>query len=238
MKIAICDDNKNDIDALSVLMKELDAECFGFNDPDSLCEAIGDGGYDAVVMDVELGAENGISAAAKLVHCNPELPVIFYTAYAEKYSQNIFIESDELSPFALIAKPPSADIVQRCLEKLKNSIIEKESTPMLTFRSASNRVTLSCREIMYIESCGHSLLLHCADGNTHRIYEKLSQVHDRLPDHFAFCHKSFVVNSDYVKLLSAGWCTMADGTELSVSRSRKEEFKRIVLMRRGTRVEE
>lgn len=122
MKIAICDDKNSDINDLFQQLRstEYSVELVCFTEGKQLFEYVSDKSNEitAVIIDIELADANGIKIANELRALLPGLPIVFYTAYASKYAQNIFLESLELKPFALITKPPSGIIVKECLRQL------------------------------------------------------------------------------------------------------------------------
>ena len=79
---------------------------------------------------------------------------------------------------------------------------------------------LNMRHITYLESAGHSLIVHLNDGRTfrriahYRDYEGLLEIN---PDFFR-CHKSYVVNMRYVTNWDLNSLTLADGSSVNISR--------------------
>lgn len=63
--------------------------------------------------------------------------------------------------------------------------------------------------------------------NGDRIYQKLTDLVDLLPDYFHQCHKSYIVNLEYVVRLERTLLYMADGRMVPVSRTHQAETKEI-----------
>ena len=66
---------------------------------------------------------------------------------------------------------------------------------MLPIRQTMERI--DCHEICFMESRGHNVYIYTKNREI-RIYQKLTDLVDLLPDYFHQCHKSYIVNLEYV----------------------------------------
>ena len=90
-------------------------------------------------------------------------------------------------------------------------------------------------KIEYIESAARKLELHLADGELLQslfIRTSFEEEVRELTEHgnFLQIHKSFLVNLDYVKQLTADSVIMNSGAQLPVSRAKAPKVKREYLL--------
>lgn len=146
--------------------------------------------FDLVFLDVYLeGASDGISVARELREHDPSVPLVFLTI-----SREHAVESYEVQATGYLVKPVEpkklADVLDRVLPV---------ASPRLAFRVGATRRYFDYRDIEYLESRDHAVLLHTADGSCYRGLAKLDDVQDELHDpRFLRCHRSCIVNMDYV----------------------------------------
>ncbi|MCQ5056393.1 LytTR family transcriptional regulator DNA-binding domain-containing protein, partial [Agathobaculum butyriciproducens] len=58
-------------------------------------------------------------------------------------------------------------------------------------------------------------------------YESLEKVYERVKQYdFLFIHKSYLINYRYIETIRYDSVTMTDGTEFSISQSRRKEIRK------------
>ena len=84
--IVVVDDHKTFSDLLSLALSgEQDLECVGTaHDRSSALQLVSQHRPDVVVMDVDLGGDNGIAVTAELTSAYPDLSVVILTAHATR----------------------------------------------------------------------------------------------------------------------------------------------------------
>jgi len=89
------------------------------------------------------------------------------------------------------------------------------------------------RDINYIESDGHYINIYMS-GSELRQFNSLNEIAKKLPAYFKRCHRSFIVNMNYIKEIGNNSIIMDDinNTQIPVSRVfynglRKEFFEYI-----------
>jgi DNA-binding LytR/AlgR family response regulator len=199
MEIAVCDDNKLfllEIEEQLSMLPMVD-NIHKFSSLETFLLSIEDGKrYYAVLMDIEW--ENkvaGMDAAAQVYKLCPEMKVIFVTGRVERYSQQIFLHRTKLSGY--LTKPINTDLLRANLQKVADALFLQEH-PALILRKKGTPVSIPLRDILYIESQGHNILVHTA-GETITAYERLANVMRSLPAGFYQCHKSFIVNMNQIR---------------------------------------
>lgn len=111
-------------------------------------------------------------------------------------------------------------------EQTAYPIIENTTTQndklILSVRQSIEQI--NCHEIYFLESRGHNVYIYTENGDL-RIYQKLSDIINLLPDYFHQCHKSYIVNFEQVAHLEKTQFSMTDGRIVPVSRMHQAETK-------------
>ena len=96
---------------------------------------------------------------------------------------------------------------------VKNHIVLKDKT----------KVYIS--DLMYIKSDDHYLEIMTQDDKKHTVRGKLSQIKEELPPNFIQCHRSYIVNSNFIKQIQSNSLTLINKSQIPLSRSYKDKFK-------------
>lgn len=135
---------------------------------------------------------------------------------------NIF----ELEPTYLLVKPVSEQklfaTVAKAIQKL-----EKNSSNMLQLCFKNRLIKIPYQEIMYIESDKRYIEIHYA-GKSERALMKLDAVLKKLPDYFARCHQSYVVNVRRITKWEGNIIYMEHNVSIPISKNRLKETKEII----------
>ena len=102
----------------------------------------------------------------------------------------------------------------------------QESRLTVTFQNRVSAVAL--RDISYIEFSVRSATIH-AGTRVLRTYEKLSSLQQRVDSRFIQCHKSYLVNMDYVIGFQGNALELCGGVEIPVSQSRAKVTRETLL---------
>ncbi len=225
MRIAVCDD---EITILEILQKQLEelpqvSQTLVFSVAERLFRALERGcQFDVVFMDIDWKKEkNGIDFAEELLRISPNTQVIYVTGYNDRFSQQIFLKKANLCGF--LVKPVQAEMLEALLEKAKKNI-EKQETEKLLISQNGVVYAFPFRDITYFESAAHRLAVHTADGCLF-FYGKLEMVKQQLPPCFFQCHKSFLVNMDYIRRIDKRSIFLKTGEEIPISKVKYAETR-------------
>ena len=100
------------------------------------------------------------------------------------------------------------------LEKVKNIVTEGYIT-------LKDKTKVYLNDLMYVKSEDHYLHAFTQDGKRHFVRGKLSQILQELPPNFVKCHRSYIVNKNYIQSAHQGFITLKNKSEVPVSRSFK-----------------
>lgn len=179
--------------------------------------------FDIALMDIHLGqnSENGISLAQELFPSSCGTAVIFITGYVE-YVSDVY-DADHVY---FLRKPVSRDY----LEKALNKALEFHRSPASTFPVHINGTTtlIDLREVLCIESFYRKLRFRLWN-ETLECYGSISSLPEFVRKQMIQCHKSFLVNPDYIRTLDRQKFLLKDGTTVPISRTRYNDSRQLFL---------
>ena len=205
MRFAICDDEPEHINILQDHFNkrpELAIAHDAYTSGEALLDAYNNGArYDALFIDMEMGAMNGIDTA-NAVRALDEKAIIIYVTSHTRYMKKAFghnvLDFVEKANFAT-ELPHAIDTVARELARRRLS---------LSIDDNKKTVHLYYDEIFYIESNSHYMVFHTRES-VYRTRCSLSQLEATLsPGIFARAHKSYLVNLEHVRAVNAADITL------------------------------
>ena len=224
MKIALCDDNHLFLNEMQEQLQSISVvdSVQSFEELEDFLDTVRGGtAYDAVLMDIDWNRnKSGIQAAEELYRIAPDTKVIYVTGYTECFVQQVFLHKANLSGF--LSKPVEQTLLQQNLDKVKQNMTEQEER--LVIRSNGALFHIPVQDIHYIESQGHTVLIH-TEKETITAYEKLNNLFEQLPESFCQCHKSYIVNMHHVRRFQGGKVLLKSDHVIPISRSRNAEAK-------------
>lgn len=219
-RIAICDDLKEERDNLKNLLDEyfrqqgIQYKVTEYTCGENLIYDYEEGreGFNLIFMDIFMGGINGFETTKKIREFDKYVSIAFLTV-----SQDFAVDSYDVEASAYFLKPVDKTRLFTMLERQTRM----EKSPVLEFRRKGSVRYYDYRDIVYIESSGHLVTLHLADGSDDTAYYKLDDL--QLDDpRFLRCHKSYLVNMDFVKYAETEFL-MQDGSKVPIrAHSRKE----------------
>ena len=228
LRIAICDDCKEDLERVQGFVKEyLDmkgqtADIKTFNHPDPLiteCESFRPQVY---ILDIVMPMVTGIQAAREIRWNQPEAQIIFATS-----ESSFALESFDVNPINYIMKPIDKDKLFATLD-LAISRVEIEDKRSITVKVKGGLCTMRIEDIMYIDYRNHVVTYHLISGDcestpTLRIgfAEYMNENHGG--DVFVRCHESIFVNLPAIDKLTKTEITLRNKEIIPVSKSRYPE---------------
>ena len=223
LSILICEDEKEWAESIrTLILKNYGADaqvrvCLSKEELDR--EEKSGGEFDAVLMDIQLGGENGIELASELKNRHPQWQFIFVSGYIDEYLEGMFLS---IRPAGVLRKPVDGDLCIRLLEKLSR---EKQSEQGILMKLYGGRIRkIPFKEINYFESDKRIVKIHLT-GAEEQCYEKLDNLEKHLPDSFLRCHRSFLVNMDKITGFEKNKIKLSDGTTVDVSRMKMKDSR-------------
>lgn len=197
MRIAICDDSLEYIETIEKYFDELNIsniEHDVFLNGEDLIKAYehGNGDYDALFLDMEMGEMDGIETANRIRKIDRHLVIVFVTSHSQ-----YMLRSFECMPFRFLMKPLQIQNFKKILGEVQIKLNDFPET--FIFLENKKRTRIYCSDIIFFESSSHWILIHTIDGKVHKTRKSMSEllnVIDRST--FARVHRAFVVNLSHI----------------------------------------
>ena len=221
MRILICDDEKQYLDALCVHVQEyMDkrfVECDITLATSPLEVTNKDLRYDLAFLDIQMEGMDGISFAKELRRYNSKLALFFVTNY-EEYQDNAM----DLQAFRFFSKPFDIARLYSGLDKAMEYIDGAYVDFFLYGDSAQQRIMVD--DILFVTRSNRKVELNTtAQSFTTR--ESFDDICHKMPPLFFYqVHKSFCVNLHYVKQYSYSELYLTDGTRIPIAPRKQSSF--------------
>lgn len=225
MKVAVCDDLRESLIQIEELLQQIPYIQLidTFTNINHFYDEIKEGkSYDVVFMDIDWKQEKtGIDFAAELQKYSPNSQIVYVTAYTMEYVEDVFLTASNLSGFLM--KPVKMKQLEKNLEKVRRRLPDKEGK--LLVKQRGTMIAIPFKEIIYIESQLHKVSIVLKEVS-YQCNEQLSSIKKRLNDQFLECHKSYMVNMEYIQELKNGEVLLNNGVTISVSKTKAGEAKK------------
>lgn len=173
---------------------------------------------DLIFLDINLPEMSGVSFLRSLVH--PPL-VIFTTAYPQ-YA----VDGFDLEVVDFLLKPFSFERFCKAANKAREKIKTKSEVPLpskITVKSDRKIYQIAVNDILFIESCGDYILLHCTDKKL-TIHGTLKSWEEKLSSsQFLKVHRTIIVNLQKIEHIDGNTICM-EGHKLPVSEQYREQI--------------
>lgn len=227
MRVAVCDDHPEEAEALRKLLKNsgLVNQVRCFIQPDGLRKAVRRGErFDAALMDIDWNLPvSGFQLAEQLQGDAPAMQIIFVTGYNDRFADQVMLTHANLCGY--ITKPVNEELLIRYLLRVREKQKEWEGKTLLVSRKGLTEA-IPVREICYLESSGHQLMIHTGDTCI-CCYERLVDVMERLPRNFYQCHKSYAVNMDCIRRIDKNWLVLKNEEQVPISKARYAQTRTV-----------
>lgn len=200
INIAICDDRAEDLEIIysyvSKNLKDLDIsfKISSFSEGQDLIDYINSSKevYDIIFLDIYMKFCNGIDIAKKIREFDKECKFIFITS-----SKEHAIDSYDVNAIYYILKPINEEKLSSAI-KIAIERLDKENKQIIVTNKKGNYKILY-KDILYAESKARVVNIYLKSGELISFYSKLEEFFQSLQDErFIKCHKSFLVNMDYI----------------------------------------
>lgn len=226
MKIALCDDEKSVLKTLHEKVLDIPyvSNVKDFRKLKTFRESIEDGeDFDVVLMDIDWNEEvNGIDVAERLFEKDPSIQVIFVTGYNEMYSQSIFLQKLNLCGY--LVKPVNTEYLDILLKKAAKKVSINNKNALL-LKKKGEIYAIPFEQIIYLESRGHQVTVHSIKDHI-QCYEQLEKIKKDLPEHFMQCHKSYIVNMNYIEKIEKNRIYLTTGADMPISKAKYGESRK------------
>lgn len=237
-KIAICDDDKRDIEILKELLLRTNVvdtglfQIYTFEAGEHLFfhQKMD---FDLIIMDMQMGNMDGYESAMKLRQMDANFLLVFCSGVVMPVPQHF-----KAGVFRYLEKKNSDEDMVTELNDIVREMTKRKARPHLLclYGSGRDRIRVYPEEVLYIAIKGNgSQIVACGQikgqypDATLRTSMNLDAIAEVFTEEYGFVriHNSYIVNMDYITNLSRTSIKLEDGTELGIARSKIKHFQQV-----------
>ena len=167
--------------------------------------------WDILLLDIEMGAMDGISLAKRIRQDNETVQIVFVTGFGDYIS-----EGYEVSALHYLMKPVKRDKLFAVLDRAVAAIQKTERVVLLPV--AGEMLRLPVGQIEYVEAFSHAVAV-TTEADTIQVKMPISEIEKLLGEGFVRCHRSYLVGLKHIARLSRTEVILDSGKALPLSRS-------------------
>ena len=224
IRIAVCDDTieytQQTVDLLEQwsLKRGIAIKTDCFDNGDSLLNALATQPYDIVFLDIIMPMFSGIDTCAEIRKENRHIKIIFLSV-----SPEFGVDAFRVKANGYLLKPLEPS---KLFELMDEHLSENdEDSDFLIVKSTSMVRKVPLNTICYVEAQNKHILLYTSDNTILTLTMPLHQLVPQLNfPHFFQCHRSYIVNMNYIRSHCKNELIMHNGCTIPISRNIAKEF--------------
>lgn len=228
MKIAICDDEIEYVNDIEQHLKQyftehgLSLNLFKYNNGIELLNS--QNSFDIAFLDIEMPDINGIELGKKLQSTNPDLVLIYITAY-----NHYLDDALDLGITRFFDKPIDSKRFYKGLDKAIEKLDQTEV--QIHLKDSDNGITsVKINDIIMAEIEKRKTKIVTKD----KIYYSKSDIkfwrENLNKSYFESPHNSFIINTNYITYYQKDYVILYDKYNIPIAYSKRAEFKKKFMM--------
>lgn len=224
LKIAVCDDDKNVLQNVEMILFDY----FKKNSIEYLLDKFDDGvdllnsakKFDIIFLDIEMEYSNGIDVAEHIRIFNSSVPIVYITSYTDYWRRAFKVHA-----FGFITKPLKETDFQDLLDDYFNTFSMTHKNTV-SFVTSDGAICIDYEKILYFYiKSKRNVDLFTKDEN-YLLRENISDIYERLEKKWFYqTRRECIVNLRNVKKVQHDYAiVMVDGSILPLAQRKKEEF--------------
>lgn len=218
INIGICDDEQQQLEYLKKLVLEWGAHTHNkivvhtFENAEQFVFAWEENkSFDLLLLDIELGGQNGVDLAKTIRKKDEGVCIIFVTGLPDYIE-----EGYEVSALHYLMKPINENKLCAVLDKAIARLNKVEPSIVLVCRGETIKVLQ--KDIFFIEAFAHSTVIHTVSA-TYELKKSISKIESEL-EAMAFirCHRSYLVGIRHISRISKTDILLDNGQIVPLSR--------------------
>lgn len=213
LKIFVCEDNSEQLKRITdiisdiVMIENLDMKIeLATEKPDNILDYIKENDVSGLYfLDVDLKDKiNGLKLAEQIRKYDPRGFIVFITTHAEMSYLTFLYKVEAMDYIIKDNYNNIKDRVHQCILNANEKYTSKTTDiqKVFTIKSDDKMINIEYNKILFFETSSviHKVIVHAIDRQI-EFYATMKELEDKLDDRFYRCHKSFIVNKDYIKEL-------------------------------------
>ena len=226
-KVAICDDSDADRRYIMDMVRSWasaaghEVQIDGFPSAESfLFRYAGESDYDILLLDIEMGAMDGVTMAKELRKSNDTVQIIFITGYSDYIS-----EGYEVAALHYLMKPVNEEKLCLVLDRAAEKLAKNER--VLNFEVSGEMVRVPSYQIRYADVLGNYVTVHAQTDVTVKM--TLGELEKQLDERFYRVGRSALVNLTQISRVTRAEIRLNDGTAIPLPRGAYEGVNRAII---------
>ena len=226
-RVAIVDDSETDAQFVRDLLidwsenRQLGIQAQIFSSAESfLFRYAEDKDWDILLLDIEMGAMDGVTMAKRVRRDNEAVQIVFITGYSDYIS-----EGYEVAALHYLMKPVNREklltVLDRALDK------RRQQERCLILESAGELVRIPFYEIRYLDVRQNYVTVHAKDDHT--VKRTLGDFEKDLDNRFCRVGRSMIINLSFIQRVTKTEVRLSDGTVLPLPRGAYEPLNRAII---------
>ena len=227
IKFAICDDEPRMAQELaSHLADYMRKKSISDYSVSSFCNGralLESGSYDVIFLDIQMEQPDGMETARQLRRREDHSLLVFVTVLKE-----CVFDAFQVEAYDYLLKPLDRARFRRTMDRVLRSLGQRAAGGIVIQKGHGCEV-VPFSSLVYGEVLGRKIYLHKAGGSVTAYYERLENLERQVDGRFFKCHRSYLVNLDYVSGCQDGQVDLAQGEKIPVSRLRERALTQALL---------
>jgi DNA-binding LytR/AlgR family response regulator len=211
MNIAICDDIAAEAeeirDYLLFYFKQngFTGNLHIYNSGEALLADFSPGCFDVIFLDIYMHGLNGVETATRVRESDPDCLLVFVTS-----SDSHMRDGFALRAASYVEKPLTPEKLEVAFSQCRNLFLK--NARFIEVVSNRHRIKIPFTRIVYAEGMERTMYYHLDSGKTIESRMKMEDAAEQLSGSpFLRCHRSFIVNMNYVEDVLAADLLMKNG---------------------------
>ena len=226
-RVAIVDDRKTDAEFVQGILsswaeqRQADIRAEVFTSAEAfLFRYAADKEWDILLLDIEMGAMDGVTMAKRVRQDNEAVQIVFITGYSDYIA-----EGYEVAALHYLMKPVNKDklfaVLDRALEK------RKREERCLNLEAYGEMVRIPFYEIRFLDVHQNYVTVHAKADYT--VKRTLGDFDKELDDRFCRVGRGMILNLKYIQRVTKTEVRLSDSTVLPLPRGAYEPLNRAII---------
>jgi len=176
--------------------------------------------YDILLLDIEMGAMDGVTMAKKLRKNNDTVQIVFITGYSDYIS-----EGYEVAALHYLMKPVKEEKLLSVLDRAAEKLSRNEK--VLNFEIGGEMVRVPIYQIRYADVSGNYVTIHALTDVTVKM--TLGELEKQLDERFYRVGRSAIINLTHISRVTKTEIKLSDGTAISLPRGAYDGVNRAII---------
>ena len=182
---------------------------------------------DLAFLDINLSTKKTGIDIGNYINEHSKIPFIYLTSNSDDATISLAAKT---KPNGYLVKPFNANNLKASIEiaiNNHNSLTKKSTEDFIFVKKNDLNQKVLINDISYIKSDNIYLELHSYESLTYILRSTLKSFITKLPESFIQCHKSYIINSNYITAFNTKFVIISDG-EIPISSQFKSSFKNFI----------